>query len=298
MNKTLKLVGILALLSGITLLLLFWNGDNQQEFPEIHLTSGTEVESIVITNSETIELAQKSAQWMVNGLYPMDDNLSAILTALFEKIRIKRFVEGSERKEIENLISTNATKILLSFGGGQTSTWVMIGQPEVQKTFLMIDENLFEVNLPGYNSYIAGLFEMPASDWRSRRIFDGTIQSLYKMKMVNPSDSFSIQFQTPFYQVEGIPDFDTLAFINQLEASANWRVNRWEANPETAHLQKILTLEMEDINPTLNTELVFYQAPQTDQFWINRNKNDWATITPSQFDFWASWKRSVQNWKQ
>ena len=61
-----------------------------------------------------------------------------------------------------------------------------------------VDENQpMIVNIPGYESYVAGIFEIPTNDWRDRTIFSTNYRTLQKLEVQYaqfPEYNFSIEF--------------------------------------------------------------------------------------------------------
>jgi hypothetical protein len=76
------------------------------------------------------------------------------------------------------------------------------------------------VYLPGYESYVTGIFEVTENDWRDRLIFRTSWLGLKELSITypaSPSDNVFIEPEDNLYRVENVSVLDTTNLMNFLD---------------------------------------------------------------------------------
>ena len=147
------------------------------------------------------------------------------------------------------------------FAGDQVlaSYWTT-GDKEKQNSYFAKDsKNVYLVNLPGYTSYLNGLFELTATEWRSRTIFSNTWRSLMSFsyqEFLEPKNDFQINYNDPFFEVSGVQQLDSNNVMNYLQDLVSLKASNLVDT--TYQGAPFLELIVTDIDPIKNQRLTLY----------------------------------------
>jgi hypothetical protein len=76
------------------------------------------------------------------------------------------------------------------------------------------------VYLPGYESYVSGIFEVTVNDWRDRLIFQTSWLGLKELSLIYPSSpgkNVEIRPENNLYRVEQIQNLDTASLLEFID---------------------------------------------------------------------------------
>ena len=79
---------------------------------------------------------------------------------------------------------------------------------------------VYLMEIPGYRSYISGIFELDANGWRYPRVFDFNWGNLKDVSVIYPereSDGFDVSFKEGFFGVEQLQKTDTTLIADFLD---------------------------------------------------------------------------------
>ena len=92
-----------------------------------------------------------------------------------------------------------------------------------------VEQVPYIVNLPGYDSYVAGIYAAPEQDWKSRFILEVDWSSLKEVQaefLQNPGDNFKIEYQDDFFHLGTQKEsLDSASVFDYIEELANFQVN-------------------------------------------------------------------------
>ncbi len=233
---------------------------------------------IINQQKQTNVLSKSDSGWVVNNKFKADPQIMKVLLSVLHRVSISR---GASKSQLENIVKQlkeqgnkieiyNGNQLIESFysGGNATKTtaYFMEAQGQNAKPYV--------VNLPGYDSYISGLFEIPEIDWRDRLIFSSSWRSIQNLTMkypAYPDDGFIIQFDFDFLKIPGMAKLDTAKMMNYLQQYQYFQADRFvpdEQKKEYDSLQQTVPfalLSIEDINHKKNHQITFYpKSPQND----------------------------------
>jgi len=263
-NKTISLAMLLVFLIMVSVALSFWQkgtGGSQIDQDLFVLDDIDRIDRVVISRGgEVIDCRAFPTGFMVNGQFPMDENLLTLLAAVLQQVRVQRPLTGQEKQEAWQRMQ-EAGSHLQVYDGEQilTSFWTGGDDAKQHSYFATEDGQVYLVHLPGYTSYVSGLFELPLRDWRSRTIFLNTWRSLLSFSYQDhsePDNNFEINYRDPFFSVSGIHRLDSNRVMNYLQDLVTLRASSvvdtvFEGKPW-------LELSTTDIDPMKNLSLVLY----------------------------------------
>jgi hypothetical protein len=90
------------------------------------------------------------------------------------------------------------------------------------------DQPVYLMEIPGYRSYLAGIYELDENGWRYPRVFDFNWSTLKDVEVFYPnenSDGFHVSFEDNFFQVEELEATDTTRIADFLDELSLLYVN-------------------------------------------------------------------------
>ncbi|GJM28874.1 MAG: hypothetical protein DHS20C17_15090 [Cyclobacteriaceae bacterium] len=261
-NKSLGV--LLALLVLISVSLSFWergSGNGKIDTDLFVVENIDPIDRIVISNQqEILDCRAFSGGFKINDEFVMDQDLLTVLAAVFQRVRVQRPLSGNQQQQVYQSIKETGSHIELYQGDQLLTSFWAGGDPSEQNSYFATEEGaVYLVHLPGYTSYVSGLFQLPLAKWRSRTIFNNTWRSLltYSFQDFNdPENDFQINYQDPFFQVPGVQQLDSNNVIDYLQRVVSLTAS---AVVDTAYQgMPALELTTTDIDPAKNQTLTLY----------------------------------------
>ena len=221
-GKNKKLLGVFVLLLISNLIFLFVRGKssgvsfNEQKFALMD-TAG--VSFIKLNN---IKLSRgPQGHWLVDEEYAVDPNLDRLLFSILNRVRVQKPVEVPQEEGIKVEIS-----------GDQPMTFHVWGNPTKTRTYFSMDdeEEVYQVQIPGYNEYVGGIFELNKDQWRDRLVLNDSWRTIQKLQLDYQDESkqdLTISFDKDFFLVEGVQQLDSNLVVNYLNQFQYFQANEW-----------------------------------------------------------------------
>jgi hypothetical protein len=264
LKNNLSLALLLLLLVLASLGLTFWEkgSSGPQVDPELFAIENIDpIDRVVITHQgQVIDGRAFSGGFLINDKFAMDGNLLTLLAAVLQQVRVQRPLGGQQQERLWQNIQENGSHVEV-YAGEQllSSFWASGDEAKEQSFFATEDGKVYLVNLPGYTSYVSGLFELPLSDWRSRVVFSNTWRSLMSVNFqdfTEPDNDFQITYNDPFFAVSGVQRLDSNHVMNYLQELVNLKA---AALVDTSYQgMPWLELTTTDIDPNKNQTLTLY----------------------------------------
>jgi len=179
------------------------------------------IDQIIITGNEfTNVLSKGSGYWKVNDTYSLDPSMHKVLMSVLNQVRVKRTVPKTDLQKISEDILNSGFKIEIKSSSERDRVFYAGGNGISLSYFMGKDEVPYIVHLPGYESYVTGIFEVAENDWRDRLIFKTSwlgIKTLDLSYPGNASNNISIRAENNLYTVAGITKLDTASLMGFLD---------------------------------------------------------------------------------
>ncbi|MBS0000752.1 MAG: hypothetical protein KFF73_17350 [Cyclobacteriaceae bacterium] len=162
----------------------------------------------------------KSGQWRVNDDFDLDPSMQNVLMAVLNQVRVKRAVPRNKIESISRDLEENGHRVEIIPESGETIKFLAGGNGISISYFKFPDEDPYVVYLPGYESYVSGIFEVTVNDWRDRLIFQTSWLGLKQLSIIYPGDTRKnviIKPDNNLYSVENVSDLDTAALMNFID---------------------------------------------------------------------------------
>ena len=182
-------------------------------------TAAVQKISIKGTNFSNI-LSRETQNWVVNDKYMMDPSMQKVLMSVLRQVDVKRTVPKNDLERIRNDIRSNGYEIEITDMEGATKVFYAGGNG-ISLSYFMDEDNIpYVVHLPGYESYVTGIFEVHENDWRDRLLFQTSWLGLKSFSLSYPDDpenNIEISADNNLYNIRGIEKIDTTVLMNYLD---------------------------------------------------------------------------------
>jgi hypothetical protein len=225
-KKNITLLISLATL-GLLSLILFWSSNETADEidPTLFRLSDPKAVNKVVFNRDTasIELEFINNGWRVNKTFDADRNLVDVLFATVAQAIPKRAVASRVRDSVARETRQQGVKVDFYIGSNVNRTFWVWGNEADGLTYFIDNEGdtPYMMTIPGYRVFVAGIFTQTASTWRDKRIFNFNWRNFTELKADFPNDpnqSFRVAMSERFFSIDGLPNVDTTALNNYLDA--------------------------------------------------------------------------------
>ncbi len=228
-------------------------------------------------------LEKKEGEWRVNDKYDLDPSMKEVLMALIERISVKREVTGQEKETIKEQVLDTGIHVQIYGEEGLLNEFKAGGSLSTVSSYFVTGDNVYAMHLPGYQSYVSGIFEVKENDWRDRTVFEGTWQDMVSLEIVL-ADGDSIKFE----YADGLlkwqqPNADSVEVMNFAEQFNYFYVDQYlskdnEVFEYSDDFQRKGRINIEALNSSKSLEMTFYTVPNFNAILVNFKDDEWGAI--------------------
>ncbi len=244
------------------------------------------VDQITIRSKvKNIILKKDAGTWMINDEFKAEQNIVKVLLSILKDVEVVRKVPKTQEEDIYKYIIDEGYLIEISGNGKLINSFYSSGNANKTISYMMtIDSNdPMIVNIPGYESYVAGIFEIPVNDWRDRLILSTSWRTLQKLNIdyvEYPQYNLNIKFNFNFLRIEGVSNLDTVRMMSFIENFNYVNADRYLDKGQIGKYDSLLntpptvTLSIEDIDTKNSKSINFYPAIKNDPMMLGFVKED------------------------
>jgi hypothetical protein len=272
-RKNIRLIILLGVLICASIVLVFMGNksfstiDNKEAFS---VQDTAAVDRITITSvTGKIELTKETGAWKINNSYDAEQNMVRVLLAILKDVEAVRNVPKNSASEVATMIRATGNAIEIHGNGKLIQSFYVAGNSSKTISYMMLPDTDMPVVvvIPGYENYVAGIFEIPANGWRNRAILNTNYRTLQELT-VNytefPQYNVRIYNNVDFLNVEWVDQLDTLKMMTYIESfyplEADRLIDRGEI-PQYDSLLKTpftVTIYVKDIQPKNTRTIDFF----------------------------------------
>ncbi|WP_420580775.1 hypothetical protein [Reichenbachiella sp.] len=270
-------------------LLLKWTGNKERIVSvdkNLFTVADTASMSGIVIQSDGQEIAiqRKNEDWLINNKYKVDPQLIYLSQRILNAVQTQRPVSKSNFESLKNELKKDGKVVTVEFssgaekkfyaGGNAAKTTAYFGNEDLSK--------IYTVAIPGYKSYLSGIFELSLNQWRDRVLFASswrTIQELTIDYAASELNDLTISFEDKFLAVKGVSSLDTAALMNYLQPLEFFQLNDYlnaGAFPRYDSLMlvnPIAQIILKDINQENNRQLKVYPKIDGERFYLLTNQS-------------------------
>ncbi len=199
------------------------------------------VDRVIIDGSGSIELTVNGNTWLVNNSYGADPQRINVLFAILKQVKIRRKVADRQEESINKLFENQGVLIKFMDGEEVQKSFEVVGDESASLTYMRLgEEAIYLVEIPGYRSYLAGIFQLDQNGWRNPLVFDLNWANLayVDVRYTEKEDTgFSISFDNRRLKLNELASSDSLKLGNYIDDVSLLYVNDYLNSDEITSYQ-------------------------------------------------------------
>lgn len=284
----------LIILSGLTAWVYYSGEDSGKDYDESMFT--LEANSVITTvqikrNQDELLFDYINGSWIVNNSFEMDPGMRDAFFTVVSSIRIRRPVSNTIRDSIQNYLKEDGLKVEIR-NNSEVIKEYLVGGDEISGTsYFMddIDQLPYEVVLPGYESYVAGIFSVPTVDWRNRFLFEFDWSNLKSVAVdyANERSGFAINYMEDFFYLNDEQEpidsalmFDYIGELRNLQVQSYMEVDESNLLDSLSGINPMARIKVEVIGETEQVLEIYEIAPGEQWVLARFGENLLARINP------------------
>ena len=293
MKKTTKLSLLLVALIAVSVMIaLTGKKENQRSFDAnmFAVNDTSAIASVTISGqTSTNELTKTATGWTLNNQYLADPNMIHIMQSILSQVKVKRQVAKLNYTEIVKDLKEQGRKVLLKYDDGSQWEFIAGGSAAKKDAFYLKDDQAYFVEIPGYNNYISGIFELTENQWRDRLLFSSTWRSLKSLEInyLDENEKLKIYFHNKFLAVEGVNKLDTTALMTYMGQYEYFQINdylekgRYPKYDSLSLTAPIAQLTVNDIDLSKDVDLRIFPLLEGQNFYLLVGRNEEMMVVDS-----------------
>lgn len=241
--------------------------------------------SRIVLNAENFKntLEKNGNSWKVNQEYLLDVSMQQVFFQLLEQISIQRPIVGENATEIKQNVLDSGVQVNIYGNENLLNSYKVGGDFQAMRSYFVKGEDVYLVQLPGYQSYVAGIFEVPENDWRDRVIFDGIWQDMVSLKINRPKkEAIEFKYEDRLMRIQN-QQADTSEVMNFVERFNYFFVDQFLPENHIAlqkkeSFDKAGTIEIEALDKDRSIRLELFKNPNFNAYLVHINGKEWAAI--------------------
>lgn len=197
------------------------------------------------SSNDTVGLSFNGRQWLVGEQYETDPQRISVLFAILKQMRVRRKVAKQQQDSIASRFEEEGVKVEFYEGDEKVHDFFVYGDEESRMTYVAesLKSPAYIVEIPGYRSYLAGIYQLDKNEWRNPVVFDVNWANLQGVKVIYPGEeesSFDVIYGNSFYKIEQLSETDTTKLANFLDDISLLYVNDYLNKVEEGEYGQII----------------------------------------------------------
>ena len=292
MKKNLKLTIILVVLVSISILIgLTVKKENRQSFDPLMfaIKDTTTIQTVLITSNSTNEIRRNNGKWRLNDKFDADLNTVEVLKSILSQVKIKRPVAKMSKENIVADLQRTGKKVSIKYSDGSEFNFIAGGNSAKKDSYYLLEDEAYLVEIPGYNNYISGIFELTENQWRDRVLFSSSWRSLQSLDIdyTREGEDLNIFFDQKFLAVKGVVKLDTTSLMDYMNQFQYFQINdfleegRYKKYDSLSKTEPLALLSVRDIDKSKNRELQIFPLMKGESFYLLTDEKDEMMVIDS-----------------
>lgn len=290
----LYLIFTVVFLAGFLFLVFSEGPDNAIDFDKklFSFTDPNALDRIVMTSNGAEILFENTADgWYVNNEYKMDESLRMVFFRMLNEVEVRRPVAEKDQTAIRNQLEEKGTLASFYSGDDEIRSFYVDGSGQ-SKTYFSgkNDDQVFLMEIPGYNQNVSAIFNLTALQWKDRKLFETPWQSLSSLEIAytdSEKPKVAIKYEEGFPIVENVENdkLDSAKLINYLDQFGYFETNEYinignfERFDSLSKTTPQAVISVVDIDPSRSNELTIYPQLSNSVVRLVQEKNgSWSVI--------------------
>ena len=209
--------------------------------------------------------------------YDVDPSIIRVLQSVFQEVAVRRPVSEAQKQDLVAALQQRGILVTLYDGPNKIKSFYTGGDENKRYSYFMEEgsNQPYIVHLPGYNSYVSGIFEIPENDWRNRAVVQSNFRLIRSVQIDYPAapvKNFRIQSTRDFFEVRDVSEVDTTSMMEYLANFEFFQVDNFIDITEKGYVQfdslsktqPWMTIEIDAVSGTPVERLTFFNRVSGD----------------------------------
>lgn len=237
-------------------------------------TTSIERVELQLPQGNTQVLERSGRGWQLNNTYEADPQLMQLMLSVLSNVEVKRPVARSQQEEIVEGLRQQGVQVRIYKEGGAVQEFIAGGDQERGISYFLQEGEAYVVELPGYSSYVSGIFNLTENNLRDRTIFQTNYLNLRELTLAYPGDAedIHIRFDRNRLEVENISQPDSaqllgfLSLFENLQATGFVNVKEYPELDSLLRQQPVARIEVTNIQHPEEKVLEIYQPTRDGRY--------------------------------
>lgn len=284
-RKNIRLLILLGVLLVVTLVLILFTGRDRDALDvprDLFAYGATETIDMAVIGTDT--LRYNGSYWTVNGKYKADPQRVEVFFAIARQIQVRRQASRVQVDSLNRTLEQQGIPVRLFASGSMVREYLVWGDPSRGMTWLRDPdgEMPYLAEIPGYRSYLGGIFTLDENGWRYPIVLDINWQNLQGVTVTYPGKeaaSFEVAYSDGFYGVTGMAETDSSRLTDFLDNLSLLYVNDYLNPAEIDQYDSLFRdqeahIVVEDVGRNQHVVDVFGKVPGRDEILVRIDSAD------------------------
>ncbi len=250
-----------------------WSNTDKVDRSVFVVNDTSQIDRISIAAEDTeIIINRNGDQWSLNGQYQVDEGLRRLFFSILQRVSVRKPVDIQPEDSIR-----------VNLEGGLSREFMVFSNPTKTRTYFYdpVSAQSYEVEIPGYNEYLGGIFELTENQWRDRMILDENWRTIKSVSIDYTSPDrrdLVINFNDNFFSIDGVSEIDSSAVVDYLNQYQVFEVNefisarrfpRYDSLSRTVPMANLVISSIKSNEPL---QLSFFPSIEKNAFQLITNK--------------------------
>ena len=295
-KKNIRLLIYLVTLVVITLM-VYYSGKERSgvsfDKNKFTLDEHTVITEVILEGNDYVNrLVYNNGAWEVNGRFLLDKGMRDVFFAVLSQVEVKRPASESVTDSLLLVFRTVGIKVRILNNSEVIKSYAVVGDTDRFTTWFLAEKEQqpYLMQIPGYHSFIAGIYRVSENDWRERFIWTMEWTRLKKFTVDYTDESLQdlvFEYADNIIRVPEIDAMDTAEVMDYLQFAANLQAERFLEEDESIayniQLNKMpyAMVKFEEIGNRHNSLALYPLAPDNNYVFGILN-NDQAILLDKQ----------------
>jgi len=222
------------------------------------------------------------SDWQLDQQYKVQPSMMRSLLAILSRVEVKRPAPEMQLPGIREDLQQDGISVEVYSNGNPVKSYTIAHDSLATYASIPQNSEIFEVYIPGYNINIGQLLQINEQEWRDRRVLVTTWRTLQSLQMQYTGDeknSFSIEFDSIFYRVNGIQQLDSAKLYTYIQQFQDFSVSQYlpgknDLKSKLEQTEPFLVITLNDMVSDRNNVLELYATNEEILYGISRKTGE------------------------
>jgi hypothetical protein len=282
-NTQLLVIAGLLLVANIVIAFTQGSGKKKLAVESDYFKWNNQLSAIEINNrGEKIRITLERGQWILNDELLAQEDFANLIEAIFKEVEVRRAVPKNLTEEIKAQFDEKGVEVNLTSMEGEIYSLQVYGDAAANISyFRKKGEEPFVVYIPGYTSFLAGIFGLQTEQWKSKLALSSEPESLVSWileDLENPERKISIQIKGIGLEAIGLEEEEMEDYMDIL---SSFKIDAYPESDKLGYYQSLIsgptfaTIHIETINKYQKQQVNLFKTTEQGLILAESDRYGW-----------------------